>query len=61
MGVGNVRVGWGWVMHEWGWGGSCRGGFGWGVVCNVAVGWGWLCKGGVGYTVVEWAVKSFTE
>ena len=42
----------GWVMQQW---------FGWGVVCNVAVGWGGLCKGGVGYTVVEWAVKSFTE
>ena len=38
-----------------------QGWFGWGVVCNVVVGWGWLCKGGVGYTVVEWAVKSFTE
>ena len=29
-GVGNVRVGWGWVMHEWG--GSCRGSLG-GVFC----------------------------
>ena len=38
-----------------------QGWFGWGVLCNVAVGWGGLCKGGVGYTVVEWAVKSFTE
>ena len=38
-----------------------QGWFGWGVVCNVAVGWGWLCKGGVGYTVVQWAVKIFTE
>ena len=24
-------------------------------------GWGGLCRGGVGYTVVEWAVKIFTE
>ena len=65
--MGNVRVGWGWVMHEWGGVGHAgvgwvmQGWFGWGVVCNVAVGWGQLCKGGVGYTVVEWAVKSFTE
>ena len=44
-----------------GWGGSCRGGLGGVLLCNVAVGWGGLCKGGVGYTVVEWAVKSFTE
>ena len=55
--VGNVRVGScmsgvGWVMQGW---------FGWGVLCNVAVGWGGLYKGGVGYTVVEWAVKIFTE
>ena len=24
-------------------------------------GWGGLCRGGAGYTVVEWAVKIFTE
>ena len=36
-GVGNVRVGWGWVMHEWG--GVGHAGVVWvGVVCNVAVG-----------------------
>ena len=46
--MGNVRVGWGWVMHEWGGVGHAQGWFGWGVVCNVAVGWGWLCKGGCG-------------
>ena len=27
----------------------------------VMQGWGELCRGGVGYTVVEWAVKIFTE
>ena len=27
----------------------------------VMQGWGGLCRGGVGYTVVEWAVKFFTE
>ena len=62
-GVGHVWVGW--VMQ--GWGGSCRGGVGHvGWVGYVGVGWvmqGWggLCRGGAGYTVVEWAVKIFTE
>ena len=27
----------------------------------VMQGWGGSCRGGVGYTVVQWAVKSFTE
>ena len=27
----------------------------------VMQGWGGLCRDGAGYTVVEWAVKIFTE